>query len=83
MHRAVKTAKQIEMPFGLLSRVDSKNHVLDGGPEKAIFRGRTCPGMPDDTLLQLHGAKTTEPIEMPFGCGLRWAEGSMCYMGAH
>jgi len=24
-----------------------------------------------------------EPIEIPFGCGLLWADGSMCYMGAH
>jgi len=22
--------------------------------------------------------KTTEPIEMPLGCGLGWTQGSMC-----
>jgi len=26
-------------------------------------------------------AKTGEPIEMPFGCELGWAQGIMCYMG--
>jgi len=26
-----KTAAPIEMPFGMLSRVDPRNHVLDGG----------------------------------------------------
>jgi len=25
-------------------------------------------------------AKMAEPIEMRFGCGLWWTEGSMCYM---
>jgi len=23
-------------------------------------------------------AKMAEPIDMPFGCGLRWAQGRMC-----
>ena len=38
------------MPFGMLSRVDPRNHVLDGGQislsEGAILRGRACPDMP-------------------------------------
>jgi len=38
-----KTAKLIEMPFGMLSRVDPRNHVLDGGTdprcEGVILRG--------------------------------------------
>jgi len=28
-------------------------------------------------------AKTAEPIEMPLGCRLGWAEASMCYMVVH
>jgi len=35
MSRA-KTAKPIEMPFGLWTWVAPKNHVLDGGPGPAI-----------------------------------------------
>jgi len=38
-----KTAAPIEMPFGLGTRVDPMNHVLDGSPdlpwEGAILRG--------------------------------------------
>ena len=30
VHRAAKTAEPIEMPFGKPSRVDARNHVLDG-----------------------------------------------------
>ena len=44
-----KTVKPIEMPFGMLCRVDPRNHVFDGGtgpPRKGQF----CPDMPDDTL---------------------------------
>jgi len=36
VHSAVsvqKTAEPIEMPFGTLSRVDTRNHVLDGGTD--------------------------------------------------
>jgi len=39
-----KTAPPIEMPFGLQTRVDPGNHVLDGGPdspwEGAILGGK-------------------------------------------
>ena len=28
-----KTAKPIEMPFGLWARMGGRSHVLDGGPE--------------------------------------------------
>jgi len=42
-----KTAAPIEMPFGLGTRVDPRNHVLDGGPdlpwEGAILRGEGSP----------------------------------------
>jgi len=38
-----KVAEPIEMPFGLCSRVGTKDHVLDGGPcEGAILRGRVA-----------------------------------------
>jgi len=28
-----KTAELIEMPFGIMTRVGSRYHVLDGGPD--------------------------------------------------
>jgi len=31
-----KTAAPIEMPFGMLSRVDRRNHVLDGGTHPTL-----------------------------------------------
>jgi len=41
------TSDPIEMPFGMLSQVDSSNHVLDGGSdppwEGAILRGKGMP----------------------------------------
>jgi len=41
-----KTAELIEIPFGTLSRVDPRNHVLDGGAdptwEGGILRGTAC-----------------------------------------
>jgi len=40
-------AEPIELPFGLRTRVDFGNHVLDGGPDSplewAILRGRSVP----------------------------------------
>jgi len=71
-HSAVncaKTAEPTEMPFVLSIPMSPRNHVLDGVQiarcEGASFRGRTCPGMPDDTAVSY--AKTAEPIEMHFG----------------
>jgi len=50
-----KLAKAVEIVFGLWARVGSTNHVLDGGPGPPMrwvnLRGRTCPDMPDDTLM--------------------------------
>jgi len=41
----------MEIPFGMLSRVNPRNYVLDGGPdppwEGAILSGKD---MPNDTL---------------------------------
>jgi len=49
-----KTAKPIEMPFGLWTQVGPRKHVLHGGPdppcEGAIIRERTCLGMLFDSL---------------------------------
>jgi len=40
-----KTDEPIEMPFGILTQVDPRNHVLDGGRdplgEWALLRGST------------------------------------------
>jgi len=67
-----KTAKPIEMPFGLRTRVGPWNLVLDGGPdsawEGAIFREK---GRPIVKYRDMHSAvictKTAESIEIPFG----------------
>jgi len=34
-----KTAEPIEMPFGMLTRVGPRYHVLDGGPDISRERG--------------------------------------------
>jgi len=47
-----KTTEPIEMPFGLWTRVGMYQMSVQMHEEKAQFLGeRTCPGMPDDTLL--------------------------------
>jgi len=42
-----KTAKQVEIPFGMMTLVGTKYHVLDGGPdpqdEGAMFEGKQWP----------------------------------------
>jgi len=69
-----ETAELIEMPFGMLSRVDPKNHVLDGsrGPawKWASLRGK---GMLRHARRHsyVNCAKMAEPIEMPFGTWTR------------
>jgi len=50
--------------------------------EEAILGERTCPGMPDDTLTWAV-QKWLNRSRCRLGCGLGWADGSMCYMGAH
>ena len=57
------------MPLGMLSRVNPRNHILDGSADPpwqgAILMGRACPDMPDDT--DMNCAKAAELIEMLFG----------------
>jgi len=64
VHRAVKTAEPIEMPFGSWAPVGSANHVLDGCPDPnargAILGERTFP------------SKTHFRELCPLGCGLGW-----------
>jgi len=71
-----KTAGPIEMPFGLRTRVSSRNHVLDGGPDPPIGRGnfqqkRGRPIVKYADTLRSSVRKTAEPIEMPFGLWAR------------
>ena len=35
-----KTAAPIELPFGLRTWVDPRNHALDGGPDPPVGRGK-------------------------------------------
>jgi len=49
-----KTAKPIEMPFGLWAPMYSRNYVFDGVQiphgKGQFLEERTCSGMPDDTF---------------------------------
>jgi len=66
-----KTAAPIQLPFGLRIWVGPGNHVLDGGPDPPMGRGKFLGenGRPivkyrDTTVVC---AKTAEPIGIPFG----------------
>jgi len=72
-----KTAKPIEMPFGLRTLMGPGNDVLDDGPdppwEGAIFFGVShCKVLGHSTVIC---AKAAEPIEMLFGLWARMAQG--------
>ena len=59
-----------------------RNHVslIDGGPdphEKAQVGGETASRCEVLRLSAVSRAKTAELIEMPFGIGLGWAQGSI------
>jgi len=64
-----KTAELIEMPFGLMTRVGSRYHVLYGEPDPKR-RGNFLGNVADHCKVMGHStvrcAKTTEPIDMPF-----------------
>jgi len=62
----------IKMPFGMLSRVGPRNHVLDGVSDshgKGQFGGKDMPGHARQHCREL--CKKAEPIEMPFGLWAR------------
>jgi len=76
-----KMAEPIEMPFQLWA----KGTVYCMGSrfphvKEQFLEERTSHGIPNDTAVSC--AKMATPFDMPFGCGLGWAEGSMCYMEA-
>ena len=52
-----KTAGPIEMPFGLRTRVDPGNHVLDGSPNPAMGRGNFEGKGRADRLVIPRGSK--------------------------
>ena len=66
-----KTAKLIEILFGLWTPVGPRNHVLDGGPDlpctRAILRGIGMTRCKVYEPSAMSCAKTAELIEMPFG----------------
>ena len=66
-----KTAEPIEMPFGLWARIGPRNHVLDGGSDPhgkgVILRGKGASRCKVYWHSVVICAKTSEPIEMPFG----------------
>jgi len=62
-----KTAEPIEMLFGLRTRVDPRNHILDGGQRPTIGRGNFEGEWASCRDTAVICAKTVKPIEMPFG----------------
>ena len=72
-----KTAQPIEMLFALRTRVGSRNHVLDGGPDPPMERGNF-----DGSHCEVKGhsavncANSAEPIETPFGLWAWMAPGN-------
>ena len=66
-----KTTEPIEMPFGKLSRVGPRNRVSDWGPGRPRRKkiGVVRPIEKHCEIAAVY-AKTTEPIEMPFGAEL-------------
>ena len=63
-----ETAEPIKMPFGLWTRVNSKNHVLAGGPgppcKLAIVRGTASARCKVWGHFAASCSKMAEPIEM-------------------
>jgi len=75
-----KTAEPIEIPYGLWAHVGSRNIVLDGVQitmRKGNFKGAEGRPVVSTATLCCQLCKTGEPIEMPFECGLGWAQRSM------
>ena len=92
-----KTAKPIEMQFGLRTRVGPGNHVLAGGPDPPMGRGKFLGRMgilllPNRVAWSIRRsvcrsvtlvspAKTAEPIEMQFGLRTRVGPGNNVLAG--
>jgi len=74
-----KTAEPIEMPFGSKTRVDPKNHALDGvhiphGNRQFLQgKGRTIVKYRDTLRSSVH--KWLNRSRCSLGCGLGWAQG--------
>jgi len=64
-----KTAKMIKLPFWLWSRVDQRNHILDGDPDHPMqsrnYYGKGHAWVCPTTLVSC--AKMAELIKMSFG----------------
>jgi len=75
-----KTAKPIEMPFGLTTQVGPGNHMLHGvqiSMGRDNFRGKGAPIRKYiDFLPWAVQNGLNQSICPPLGCGLEWVEGS-------
>ena len=83
-----KTTKPIEMPFGMLSGVSPRKHLLYGVWDppcaRAILRGKGRPIVKYRDLLPWAVKKTAEPIEIRLENGPELAQGSICQItGVH
>ena len=81
-----KTAELIWMPFGMMTRVGPRYHVLDGGPGHPRGRGNLWGNVAAHCKVMGHStvscAKTAEPTEMSFGMKTRMGpRNQVLYMG--
>jgi len=81
-----KMAEPMEMPFGMLSGMPPRNHVLDGvnphaighfwgGKRRSVVKYRDCPSW----VVQ----KRLNQLRSLLECGLGWAQESIIRWGAH
>jgi len=78
-----KTARPIEMPFGLRTQMGPRNHVLDGGPDAPMGRGnfegeKKRPVVMYRDTLRSSVQKWLNRSRCRLAFGLGWAVGIMC-----
>ena len=74
MVTCAKTAKPIEMQFGLLAPSGSRNHELDGGPDPPTRRGNFGERVTHckvQGLSAVNCVETAELIDLPYGLWTR------------
>jgi len=70
----------IEMPFRFWTRIGSRNHVLDGGPDLPLGRGNLGEGVPTVKYMEILPCAVQKRLNRSIcrlGCGLGLTEGSM------
>ena len=81
-----KTAEPIEMPFGLRTWLDPRDHVLDGGSDPPMGRDKFWgengrPIVKYRDILRSSVERRLNQQRCRLVCGLRWVQGIVSYMG--